>query len=149
MEIRNGTYTVCDGKEFEISIDREGNFVIYSKGEPCQGVNFVPIPGQSGLLKGIVSLNQITNAFSVCTLAKFKEYIFQVDKYENNKFRLSTSDSKVYKELRLNMMDRAWYDIWVPLHEIESIWEERSESGLGLPFPYGLEIKKQINPPIT
>lgn len=144
MSIRNSTYTVCNNKEFELSIDSEGNFVLYSFNDLCDGVNFHEVIGRPGLLKGNVNKTQITNAFSVSTYAKYKSYIFQVDRFENGRFRLSTDDHKVYKKLGLNMVDRGWYDTWVSSSEIESIWEERKLSGINLPFPKNIEKRKEI-----
>jgi hypothetical protein len=91
--------------------------------------SFQKIEGRIDLLKGIASKEQVTNAFSVYTYAKYKSYIFQADK------------------LDLNMIDRGWYDIWVPVGEIESIWEERKESGYNLPFPENIEKRKEITFP--
>jgi hypothetical protein len=144
MEIRNGTYTIFEGKQFELSIDKNEDFVLYSFGETCSGVSFQKVPGRPYLLEGIVNKTRIINAFSVSTYAKYKCYVFQVDKFENGKFRLSTTDSLAFEKLGLNMVDRGWYDIWVLPSELNSAWEERRESGLNLPFPDNIERIKEV-----
>jgi hypothetical protein len=90
-----------------------------------------------------VKKEEIESGYLVSTYALYKNYKLQVDKFENGKYHLSTGDYSAYKKLKLHLVDRGWYDIWVDRNEIEKIWEERRPA-LDFPFPEGMKTIEEI-----
>ena len=145
MNIRNNTFTLINGNEFELSRDRYDRFVLYYRGNSCPDSTFVPIDDVDGVFKKIISdEKEITNAYSVSTYILYKGFKFQIDVEKNGMFRISTGDYQAYTTLNLDFIDRGWYEKWIPKSEIEKVWEERKPSGYDFPMPHGIEEIKEI-----
>ncbi|MBI3509495.1 MAG: hypothetical protein HY064_02455 [Bacteroidetes bacterium] len=137
-----GTYTNYEGLECELALMRNGEFHLIYRAVECRFNNF--ILEHPGVFVLPIEKSKITNSFFLNTKAIYKNFNFEVDRFQNGKYRLSTADENAYKTLHLNMVDRGWYDIEVPREEIQKMWEERKPSGYGFPFPEGMKEVEEI-----
>ncbi|MDQ3142177.1 MAG: hypothetical protein M3Q56_08020 [Bacteroidota bacterium] len=143
--IRNNSYTIYNGTELELTKNPDGKFMLIYRGKNPPDNSFIKANGCEDVFNKIVTESDIHNAFSVVTFALYKNYKFQVDRFENNKFRITTSDNEALGKLNLHFVDRGWYDTWVSPEEIERMWEERKPSGLNFPFPHDLAETQEIS----
>ncbi|HTL83170.1 MAG TPA: hypothetical protein VL651_15760 [Bacteroidia bacterium] len=144
MEFRNSNYAFIDSVETELIETSEGKLKLIYRGISAPNETFSPSTKHKGIFVRYVTKEEIDSGFQASTFALFKDFIFQVDRFRNGKYRLTTSDDNAYKALGLNMVDRGWYDIEVPREEIQKMWEERKPSGYGFPFPEGMKEVEEI-----
>ena len=142
--MKNYNYSIYKGIEVEITQNPNGDFMLIFRGANPPDTTFFLAQGCKDVYNKIILRGEVTNAFSVSTYALYKNFKFQVDRFENGKYRLSTSDTKIYVALNLHFVDRGWYDIWVDKNEIQKMWEERKPSGYGFPFPEGMKKVEEI-----
>ncbi|HEU4718615.1 MAG TPA: hypothetical protein VFU15_12310 [Bacteroidia bacterium] len=135
----------CD-QEFEITESNNEHYKLIYHGSISPGFGFYPSPKWPNIFVRQINKSDIKSGYQASTFANYKGFKFHVDRYENEKYRLTTGDEKVYAQLHLNMIDRGWYEIWVDKSEIEKMWEERKPSGYGFPMPEGLKKTQELNP---
>lgn len=140
MIIRNYTYTSYNGGVYELSVDKN-SFVLYHRGSPCPDPDFKKVENADEVYKKVIAdKREITNAFSVVSYATYKGYKFQIDKTDGEMIKLSTGDHNAFQILKLDFVDRGWYETWVKISDIEKAWEERRPAGIDLPYPEGVEV---------
>ena len=143
--IFHGTKTYLSNNLFRL-VSRENQFNLIFDGNSCPFKDFIKY--SDGIFIKHIDKSEIENAYSFETLAFYKNHRFQIDKVKGSKVLITTSEKKTYEELKLDFVDRGWYEKWVSISELEKIWEERKPSGLGFPYPNDLpEIEEiKINP---
>lgn len=141
--MRNGNFTIYNGYELQLSVSINEEYKLIYRGNECPFKGFIKYSENVYVLP--IKESEVTNSYLVETFAIYKNFKFQFDKYENGKFRISTSDNEAYEKLNLHFVDRGWYDIWVSPEEIERMWEERKPSGLSFPYPHDLVEKQEIS----
>lgn len=143
MSIRNWIYTKYRDIEVEVSQNPNSVYNLIARNGIRPDESFQLAIGTSDVFVKSVSLSEIENAFDVNTYADYKGKIWQVDRIQNGKVRLSTSEDPLIPEAK--MVDRHWYEIWVNLNDIDKIWEERKKSSLNLPYPAGLPAYQELD----
>jgi hypothetical protein len=134
--IRNATYTLIDGAEIQLSRNEDGSFRLISREGLRPDLGFELYSQGKGIYFKNVSSDAVQNAFLVQTFALYGDVVWQVDRIEDGKIRLTRTDNPNLPNVI--MKDRDWFEISIPPSEAQRIWEERKISGYGLPFPEGI-----------
>jgi hypothetical protein len=146
MIIRNNVYTVFNGQEVELYKNEKGLYYLIFRGINNIENGFMPVNVIENVFVRQCKINdEITNGYEVNTYAEYKSFTFQVDRADENRLRLTTSEAQAYNELELEMIDRGWYEKWVNKNNIDKIWNQRKPSSYGLPMPDTVEPYKQIS----
>lgn len=161
MKIRFGTYTLVSGIEMKISGNRyevpiPENEKTYAISYSCDlgykdgfKLKELPYPYHNEYIKE-VHLNEITNAFSVCTMAIYKNEVFNVEPYygDDIHLHLATKDLELGKKLGFyelhDSYGKSYYLGEIKIIEVEKIWEERQPSSYNVPMPENIELIKLI-----
>lgn len=141
--MKNANFTLYNGFELQLSISVNNEYKLIFRGANCPFGNFLKYSDEVYVLP--IEQAEISNAYLVETFALYKKFNFQVDRFEDGKYRLTSSENEAFEKLQLHMVDRGWYDIWVAPEEIERMWEERTPTGLEFPFPEGLEKEQEVS----
>lgn len=136
-----GIKTILNNQFFRL-VSKENQFSLIFEGTICPYLDFKKYA--EGIFVKQINKSDILNAFSYQTLAKYKNYIFQIDKIKEKKVLITTSEKVAFDELKLDFVDRGWYEKWVDVSELDEIWEERIPTDLGFPYPEGLPNKEEI-----
>ena len=136
-----GTKTYLSNNLFRL-VSRDNQFNLIFDGNSCPFKDFIKY--SDGIFIKHIDKSEIENAYSFETLAFYKNHRFQIDKVKGSKVLITTSEKKTYEELKLDFVDRGWYEKWVSISELEKIWEERKPSDLGFPYPEGLPENEEI-----
>jgi hypothetical protein len=82
---------------------------------------------------------EIKNAFSFLWKCKIGIHtLFILEFIEENSLIAYTDNPEIFKALEMKIYDKFEYHKQFHFSELDAIWEERSESPDGLPFPEGL-----------
>ncbi len=122
--MRKGTYAIYKGIEYEAG-SKDSNSVSllsYNKDDVAKGFS---------LYKGVVYVKRVQRSeldevYIIHPFAIYQGYRFGVEREEGDKMLLFTSDFSVYQKLKLTMIDRGIYEIWVNKSDITSYYEEKN-----------------------
>lgn len=143
-ELRNRVYTLYNGAEVELSENDDKSYHLISRNGILPDNSFQEYEIGGSIFIKDVERHEVTNAFSVETFASYQGIIWQVDRKDNDRFRLSTGSDPKLPDVK--MVSQGWYEIWVNQENIEKLWEVRKESWYDLPFPDSIERTDTLNP---
>jgi hypothetical protein len=120
--LRDGYFGVFQGKEFEFSLTVDGKVLLLSSHENDSDNGFVKT----------VSRGEIVGAYSVAPMAKYRGLNFTVlgQDIGAGKISITTDDQATAERLEFSRADKFYWEKWVPITELEKIWEERTSLDL-------------------
>lgn len=121
--IRLDSYCIYEGNEYIISKLDDGMYKLISRNKNDLNRGFKETFPK--VYVKIVSLKEITSAYSVSTFCKYKGYRFQIVREKDEKILIHTGDYNLYQQLDLDFVEKGAYDKWVDRDEIEELWEEK------------------------
>jgi hypothetical protein len=141
MLIRNGTYTLFQGIQFELSINSDDSYSLLYRGTTSplrNGVRFLGLDNEGLQVYKLENykIEEIYNSFEVRTYAIWKGQIFDTDRFENGRFRIWSDNRDIAHQGKMETFERGIYMKWIPRTEIIRVWENRTKSRYSnLPFP--------------
>lgn len=151
MLIRNGTYTLYKGVQFELSSHAEKSYNLIFRGISCpirDIVSFQGLDSQGFQTYELVKyeIEEIDNSFEVRTYAIWKGQIFDTDRFKDGRFRIWSENRDIAYQGKMEMFERGIFMKWVPRTEIIRVWEKRTKSRYpDLPFPVGVSTIEAID----
>lgn len=143
--IRFGTYTVFEGQELRL-VERVDHFRLVFEGPICPSDKFVKYAANVYYLD--VPKVEVTNSFFIRTYGTYRGFRFDINQLnDSDKIGIVTDSKEAYDSLHLEFRDRGVYQKDVELKELESLWEEYSQTALNLPMPKELPAKRQLEIP--
>jgi hypothetical protein len=134
MKHQSGINTIINGVRYRYQKDTK-TVTLFSDGFPIPG--FLNIG--DNVFKKTVGLNVLENSFYFVFKCRIGKHIFIVRAFlPNGELDASTDSQDAANELKIPAYDRNEYIKTFHFSELDAIWEERSESPDGLPFPEGL-----------
>lgn len=143
-ELRNKVYTLYNRAEVELSENDDNSYHLISRNGIRPDSQFQEYQIGGDIFIKNVERHEVTNAFAVETFASYRGIIWQVDRKDGDRFRLSTGSDPNLPGVR--MISQGWYELWVNEEEIDKLWETRKESWYDLPFPDSIERTFTLNP---
>lgn len=128
--MRSDIYALYKDKEYRLVKKQDGTFRLVSEDPQDASNGFSTY--YDVLIKEILR-NEIAHAYLVKTYCTYKGHRFYVEQEADGKLYIHTSDSSLHKALQLEMSEPFSYEKWVPLDELDAIWEEKKPV-YGLPF---------------
>jgi hypothetical protein len=129
-----GNNTIYQGLRLRYYFENN-NAHIFSDGKNLNGFTKI----DTDIYKKQVPKSEITNGFSYIVRCRKAGHVLNVQSFKNeNQIIAYTGSIQASKDLEMECIDRGVYEKQFHFSELDAIWEERSESPDGLPFPEGL-----------
>lgn len=123
---RNASYAVYKGKEYLAERDYEQNkiYLLSTDSKELQN-GFLAITQHD--FEKEVTVSELDSAYTVFTYAYFGGFKFNLEEIENEKGLLVHTGSHPHlHQLGFEMVEPHVFEKWVPLEELENIFEEKT-----------------------
>jgi hypothetical protein len=123
-EARNTSFAVYKGKEYQAEKDYERDRIFLLSRNPQDTKNgFVEVAKLA--YEKEVTTSELDTAYFVYTFAQYKGFKFQISLIEEGKALLvHTSSDTPIKHLGFKWVEPHVFEKWVPVEELESVFEE-------------------------
>jgi hypothetical protein len=134
MRFQSGENTIYKGYRLRYILNKE-NAVLLSDDLKIDGFSKY----SDRVYEKTISKSEITNGFSYIVRCRKAGHVLNVQSFKNeNQIIAYTGSIQASKDLEMECIDRGVYEKEFHFSELDAIWEERSESSDGLPFPEDL-----------
>jgi hypothetical protein len=140
--IRNATYTIYNGYDLRFTQNTDGTFHLISSNGIKPDSDFKLYSKSEGIYTKDVDAKEITNAYMVETFAIYAGLEWQVDKLVEGKIRLTRSEETILPNVK--MVDRDWFEVWIPVEIASRVWEKRRPTGYQLPYPSSVAFEFEL-----
>ncbi|RDW16455.1 hypothetical protein CWR48_16355 [Oceanobacillus arenosus] len=123
--IKKGHYGIYNGTEYILTRAMDGNLYIGTRDLSKVRDGFIDKHG-TGAYKKRIKLEELTDYYTIEPIAEYKGHQFDISPRERNgKVSLGTGNNSLAKKYDFKMIDKYYYEKWVPKEEVTIIEKRR------------------------